>query len=266
MTRKPPLGLKHNRGEPSVLNLRSDGKVALVTGASRGIGRGIATALAAAGATVICAARDLARLVELVAEIRAAGGQAHAHVVDVASRESIEALISSVIEAHGRIDVLVNNAGITRDNLLLRMKPAEWDDVIATNLTSVFISTQAVMKTMLKQRAGSIVNIGSVVGLTGNGGQANYAAAKAGLIGFSKSVAREVASRGIRVNVVTPGFIDTDMTSAMPEAAKQALLASVPLGRTGQPRDVAALVVYLASDVSAYITGQTISVDGGFHM
>ena len=237
-----------------------------MTGASRGIGRGIALALAEAGATVVCAARDLAKLEAVVGEISAAGGKANAHVVDVSSRESIEALISATVTAHGRIDVLVNNAGITRDTLLLRMKPADWDDVIATNLTSVFISTQAVMKPMLKQRAGSIINIGSVVGLTGNAGQANYAAAKAGLIGFSKSVAREVASRGIRVNVVTPGLIETDMTSAMPEAAKQAMLKAVPLGRTGTPADIAGLVVYLASDASAYVTGQTVSVDGGFHM
>ena len=248
------------------MNLRADGKIAIVSGASRGIGRGIALALGEAGATVVCAARDLARLDAVVAEITAAGGRAHAHAVDVTSRESIEALIEATVAAHGRIDVLVNNAGITRDTLLLRMKPADWDDVIATHLTSVFISTQAVMKTMLKQRAGSIINIGSVVGLTGNAGQANYSAAKAGLIGFSKSVAREVASRGIRINVVTPGFIETDMTSAMPEAAKKALLAAVPLGRTGTPADVAGLVVYLASDASAYLTGQTISVDGGFHM
>jgi 3-oxoacyl-[acyl-carrier protein] reductase len=248
------------------LNLRADGKIAIVTGASRGIGRGIALALAEAGATVICAARDLAKLEAVVAEIAAAGGKASAHVVDVSSRESIEALIAATMTTHGRIDVLVNNAGITRDTLLLRMKPADWDDVMATNLTSVFIATQAVMKPMLKQRAGSIINIGSVVGLTGNAGQANYAAAKAGLIGFSKSVAREVASRGIRVNVVTPGFIETDMTAAMPEAAKQAMLATVPLGRTGTPADIAGLVVYLASDASAYVTGQTVSVDGGFHM
>ena len=248
------------------MNLRSDGKVAIVTGASRGIGRGIAMALAESGATVICAARDLAKLEAVAAEIVAAGGKAQAAVVDVASRESIESLISATVAGHGRIDVLVNNAGITRDNLLLRMKQAEWDDVIATNLTSVFTSTQAVMKPMLKQRGGSIINIGSVVGLTGNAGQANYAAAKAGLVGFSKSVAREVASRGIRVNVITPGFIETDMTNAMPEAAKQAMLATVPLGRTGTPADIAALVVYLASDASAYVTGQTISVDGGFHM
>lgn len=248
------------------MNLRTDGKIAIVTGASRGIGRGIALGLAEAGATVVCAARDLERLNAVVAEIGAAGGQAQAHVVDVSSRESIEALISATVAAHGRVDVLVNNAGITRDTLLLRMKQADWDDVIATNLTSVFASTQAVMKPMLKARAGSIINIGSVVGLTGNAGQANYAAAKAGLIGFSKSVAREVASRGIRVNVIAPGYIDTDMTAAMPEAAKQAMLSTVPLGRAGSPRDIAALCVYLASDASAYVTGQTISVDGGFHM
>ncbi len=248
------------------MNFRADGKIAIVTGASRGIGRGIALALAEAGAFVVCAARDLAKLEAVVAEIAGAGGKASAHVVDVSSRESIEALIGATVAAHGRIDVLVNNAGITRDTLLLRMKPADWDEVLATNLTSVFISTQAAMKPMLKQRAGSIINIGSVVGLTGNAGQANYAAAKAGLIGFSKSVAREVASRGIRVNVVTPGFIETDMTNAMPEAAKQAMLATVPLGRTGTPADIAGLVVYLASDASAYVTGQTVSVDGGFHM
>lgn len=237
-----------------------------MTGASRGIGRGIALALAEAGATVVCAARDLAKLEAVVAEITAAGGKAHAHVTDVSSRESIENLISTTVTNHARIDVLVNNAGITRDNLLLRMKAAEWDDVINTNLTSAFVSVQAVLKPMLKQRAGSIINIGSVVGLTGNAGQANYAAAKAGLIGFSKSVAREVASRGIRVNVITPGFIETDMTHAMTEAAKTAMLGSIPLGRTGSPSDIAALVVYLSSDASSYVTGQTISVDGGFHM
>ncbi len=253
-------------GRKNFLNLRSDGKIAIVTGASRGIGKAIAIALAEAGATVICAARDVSKLEEAVAEIAARGGKAQAHAVDVASSESIEALMSSTLAAHGRIDILVNNAGITRDNLLLRMKAAEWDDVIATNLTSVFVATRAALKPMVKQRAGSIVNIGSVVGLAGNAGQANYAAAKAGLIGFSKSVAREVASRGIRVNVVAPGFIDTDMTRAMPDAAKQAMLKTIPLGRAGASEDVAALVVYLASDAAAYVTGQTISVDGGFHM
>ena len=246
--------------------MSSTEQVVIVTGASRGIGKGIAIALAEAGATVICAARDVSKIEEVVAEIVAQGGKAQAHAVDVAAPESIEALMSSTLAAHARIDILVNNAGITRDNLLLRMKAAEWDDVIATNLTSVFVATRAALKPMVKQRAGAIINIGSVVGLAGNAGQANYAAAKAGLIGFSKSVAREVASRGIRVNLVAPGFIDTDMTRAMPDAAKQAMLKTIPLGRAGASEDVAGLVVYLASDAAAYVTGQTISVDGGFHM
>lgn len=241
-------------------------KIAIVTGASRGIGRGIALDLAQAGARVVCAARDLAKLNEVVSEITAGGGAAEAHVVDVSERSSIEKLVADTVAAHGRVDALVNNAGITRDQLLLRMKDADWHDVIATNLTSVFVATQAVLKPMLKQRSGSIVNIGSVVGLSGNAGQSNYAAAKAGVVGFSKSIAREVASRGIRVNVVAPGFIETDMTAAMNDAAKQAVLANVPLGRTGTAADVAGLVRYLVSDSSAYVTGQVISVCGGFHM
>lgn len=248
------------------MDFRLDGKVAIVTGASRGIGRGIAMELAAAGARVICAARDESKLQAVVSEIAAAGGTAEPRTVDVSKRDSIDALIAGVVAAHAQIDVLVNNAGITRDQLLLRMKAADWDDVIATNLTSVFGSTQAVLKPMLKQRRGSIVNVGSVVGLSGNAGQANYAAAKAGLIGFSKSVAREVASRGIRVNVVAPGYIDTDMTAALSEDARKAVLDHVPLGRTGSASDVAGLVRYLASDASAYVTGQVISVCGGFHM
>ena len=242
------------------------GRTVLVTGAAAGIGRATARAFAAEGAHLVLWDRNAAEGEALAEDLRRQKRRARFDAVDVASESEVNEAVERALGEFGAIDVLVNNAGITRDNLLLRMKPAEWDDVIATNLTSVFISTQAVMKPMLKQRAGSIINIGSVVGLTGNAGQANYAAAKAGLIGFSKSVAREVASRGIRVNVITPGFIDTDMTSAMPDAAKQALLANIPLGRTGAPSDIAALVVYLASEASAYVTGQTISVDGGFHM
>jgi 3-oxoacyl-[acyl-carrier protein] reductase len=242
------------------------GKVAVVTGASRGIGRSIATVLAAEGATVVAAARDEAKLAELVREIEAASGKAMPVSLNVADPESIDAVFARVLEVHGRIDILVNNAGITRDNLLLRMKPAEWNDVLATNLTGVFLCTQAVMKPMIKQRAGRIVNVSSVVGLMGNAGQANYAASKAGILGFTKSVAREVASRNITVNAVAPGFIETDMTHAMPDKAREAMVGSIPLGRVGQPEDIAHAVAYLVSDAASYVTGQILAVDGGFHM
>jgi 3-oxoacyl-[acyl-carrier protein] reductase len=237
-----------------------------VTGASRGIGRVIAQTLSEAGATVVLGARDAARLEEAVREIRAGGGQAEAVALDVASKSSVETVMAGLLARHGRIDILVNNAGITRDNLLLRMKAEEWDDVLATNLTGTFLCTQAAMKPMLKQRGGRIVNVTSVVGLTGNAGQANYAASKAGLLGFTKSVAREVASRGITVNAVAPGFIETDMTAAMTDKAKEAVLAAIPLGRVGGARDVAAAVAFLASDDAGYVTGQVLAVDGGFHM
>jgi 3-oxoacyl-[acyl-carrier protein] reductase len=240
--------------------------VALVTGASRGIGRAIALELARSGAAVAVAARDAGRVGAVVAEIEAAGGRARALALDVADADSTSAAFKELLDAEGRIDVLVNNAGITRDNLMLRMKAEEWDTVLATNLTGLFRLTQLALKPMLKQRAGRVINVTSVVGLTGNAGQANYAASKAGVVGFTRSVAREVATRGITVNAVAPGFIETDMTAAMTDKAREAVAGAIPMGRVGTPEDVAAAVGFLASDAAGYITGQVLSVDGGCHM
>jgi 3-oxoacyl-[acyl-carrier protein] reductase len=242
------------------------GKVALVTGASRGIGRAVARSLAAQGASVARGARDAGRLAEVVAEIEGGGGKAMALSLDVADRRSVEAAFEALLGAHGRIDALVNNAGITRDGLLVRMKAEDWEQVLATNLTGVFHCTQAALKPMLKQRGGRIVNVTSVVGLAGNAGQANYAASKAGIVGFTKSVAREVASRSITVNAVAPGFIETDMTAVLSEKAREAMTAAIPMGRVGRPEDVAAAIGFLVSDAAAYVTGQVLAVDGGFHM
>jgi 3-oxoacyl-[acyl-carrier protein] reductase len=241
------------------------GKVALVTGASRGIGRGIAVLFAQQGATVVAAARG-DNAAETAGVITAAGGRAEHVGVDVTDRAALEKLPAAIVDRHGRLDILISNAGITRDQLLMRMKREDWDDVLATNLTAAFTLTQAAMRPMLKQRGGRIIAISSVVGQVGNAGQANYAASKAGLIGFAKALAREVASRNITVNVIAPGLIDTDMTRAISEKSQVDWAAQIPLARLGTVQDVAAAACFLASDEAAYITGHVLAVNGGMYM
>ncbi|MBP5199778.1 MAG: 3-oxoacyl-[acyl-carrier-protein] reductase [Schwartzia sp.] len=244
-----------------------DGKCALVTGASRGIGRAVALKLASEGAKVALNFAGNESAAEAVRqEIEAAGGEAILVKADVANEAAVQDMVQKTADAFGRIDILVNNAGITRDGLLARMKEEDWDAVLSTNLKGVFLTTKAAAKLMMKQRAGRIVNMASVVGVTGNAGQANYSAAKAGVIGFTKTIAKELASRGITANAVAPGFIDTDMTSGLPDKAKEAALSGIPLGRMGTPEDIAAAVLFLVSDQASYITGQVLNVDGGMVM
>ena len=242
------------------------GEVALVTGASRGIGRAIALALASRGATVVGTATGAAGVAAIDEALKELGAAGRGIALDVSDGAACDAAVADVEGKEGAVTILVNNAGITRDTLLLRMKPEDWDAVISTNLGSVFRLSKAVLRGMMKARKGRIVNIASVVGLIGNPGQANYCAAKAGIGGFTRSLAREVASRGITVNVVAPGFIATDMTRALPEAQREALAAQIPLGRLGTPEDIAEAVCFLAGPGAAWITGETVNVNGGMHM
>ncbi|OBW58562.1 3-oxoacyl-[acyl-carrier-protein] reductase [Solibacillus silvestris] len=243
------------------------GKCAVVTGASRGIGRAIALQLASEGAKVVVNySGSEQKAQEVVEEIKANGGEAIAVQANVANTDSVQNLMKTALDTYGSIDILVNNAGITRDNLLMRMKDDEWDDVINTNLKGVFLCTKAVTRQMMKQRAGRIINISSIVGIAGNAGQANYVAAKAGVIGLTKTTAQELASRNILVNAIAPGFITTEMTEGLPEDLKEGMLKQIPLAKLGQPEDIAKAVVFFASDSSNYITGQTLQIDGGMVM
>jgi 3-oxoacyl-[acyl-carrier protein] reductase len=242
------------------------GRIALVTGASQGIGRACAIELAKGGATVAVAARNEAKLAELVAEIEAVGGKAAAFALDVANEESIHTTAKAIIERLGKVEILVNNAGITRDGLMLRMKRPDWDDVISTNLTGAFLLTQALLSPMLKNRWGRIINLSSVVGRTGQGGQVNYAASKAGLIGMMRSIAREVASRNITANAIAPGYIETPMTAVLDEKQRTAMIAVIPAGRPGTDAEIAHAVRFLASEEAGYITGQVLDVNGGMFM
>ena len=243
-----------------------EGKVAVVTGAGRGIGKAIAARLAGEGAGVACCGRTLANVEVTVAEIAGSGGKAAAYAVDVADSKQVSETCEKILKDFGRVDVLVNNAGVTRDQLLMRMSEEDWDAVLDTNLKGAFNFTKSLTRSFLKQRSGRIINISSIIGLTGNAGQTNYAASKAGLIGFTKSVARELASRGITANAVAPGFIVTDMTQALGAEAQEALKSRIALGRLGTADDVAKAVLFLASDLASYVTGQVITVDGGLAM
>jgi 3-oxoacyl-[acyl-carrier protein] reductase len=242
------------------------GRIALVTGASQGIGRACALALAKAGATVALAARNESKLGEVKAEIEAAGGTAEAFGLDVSSEESIKAGAKAILERFGKVEILVNNAGITKDGLVMMMKKADWDDVLTTNLTGTFLLTQALIRPMMKNRWGRIINISSVVGRTGQAGQVNYAASKAGMLGVTRSLAREVASRGITVNAVAPGYIETAMTAVLDDKVRDAMMTQIPLGRAGTDADIASAVVFLAGDGAGYITGHVLDVNGGMFM
>jgi 3-oxoacyl-[acyl-carrier protein] reductase len=246
--------------------MKLEGRVALVTGASQGIGHACARALAREGASVALAARSQQKLDQLVAEITSAGGKAAAFVIDVSDEEQVKSGVKSALAQFGKIDILVNNAGITRDQLLLRMKRADWDAVLATNLTSAYLCIQQVIGSMLKQRWGRIINVASIFGQMGQAGQANYSASKAGLIGLTMAMAREVASRHITCNAVAPGFIETGMTAVLSEEFKQNAVKQIPLGRVGLPEDVASAVCFLASDDASYITGHVLNVNGGMLM
>ena len=243
-----------------------DGKVAVVTGGSRGIGSAVAALLAEHGAAVVVSGRDAVRLDRAVLELQERGAAVHGVAADAAKREDVDRLVEATKERFGRLDILVNNAGITRDGLLIRMKDDDWDRVMETNLRGAFLTTRAASKLMVRQRSGRIINIASTAGVMGNAGQVNYSAAKAGLIGFTKAAARELAHWGILVNAVAPGLIETDMTAAIPAEAREALLAQVPLKRIGSAREVAEMVGFLAGDGAAYVTGQVFHVNGGLYM